>query len=279
MATYFSYSPKLLEAKNYRDFLAQAITERKARQSSFSYQTLVNRAGLRAKSFPLEVIQGKKRLSLSSARAFSHALNLNKNLEDFFLNLLFLENITERPVRSSEENIKLQLDKIKSRLKLKYFKTSNGRTSNFPAPLRFSEVYASMGTHQRGASREDILKRSALKPELVDSTLDWIVKNGFGEFDLEAQRYLPKLPALFFDKLGSDLFFKELFQLRLSEAQKISASDFNDVRRLFLSSVFSVQEQDLPKLTLELKEILNRYIDHSENPNGDRLARLSVALF
>jgi uncharacterized protein (TIGR02147 family) len=79
----------LFEYLNYRDFLRDYYTDKKAQHSFYSYRLFSEKAGFRSPNFLKLVIDGKRNLSKESVFKFRRALKLNKRESEYFENLVF----------------------------------------------------------------------------------------------------------------------------------------------------------------------------------------------
>lgn len=79
----------VFEYDDYRTFLKDWFKDAKERNPSFSYRALSKKADFRSSNFFMLVMQGKRNLSEESIKHLVIALNLNRQEEDFFRNLVF----------------------------------------------------------------------------------------------------------------------------------------------------------------------------------------------
>ena len=73
---------------NYREFLLDFYLEKKAVNTSFSYQVFANKAGFKSKSFIKLVIDGKKNLTPDSTKRLQKVLKLNSKSFAYFEDLI-----------------------------------------------------------------------------------------------------------------------------------------------------------------------------------------------
>jgi uncharacterized protein (TIGR02147 family) len=74
---------------NFRDYLRDYYTEKKAQQSYFSYRLFSEKAGFKSPNFLKLVIDGQRNLTKDSVFKFCKAMRLNKKECDYFENLVF----------------------------------------------------------------------------------------------------------------------------------------------------------------------------------------------
>jgi len=76
--------PDIFSYTNYRDLIKDYHEEQKRTRSSFSYQIFAQKAGFSTKTYIIEVVSGKKKLSKGSLFNVAKAMNLNKKETDYF---------------------------------------------------------------------------------------------------------------------------------------------------------------------------------------------------
>ena len=86
---------------DYRAFLRDAYRDRKQHQRGFSYRWFSRRAGLRSPNFLKLVIDGKRNLTVASARRFAAAFDLNVTETAFFCDLVAF-NQARSPAEKNE---------------------------------------------------------------------------------------------------------------------------------------------------------------------------------
>lgn len=91
--------PDIFDYQNYREYLRDYYEEKKASDSTFSYQNFSRKAGFASKSFIFNVINGRKNLSRTSVVKICESLKLSKSRAAYFENLVYFNqasNFTER---------------------------------------------------------------------------------------------------------------------------------------------------------------------------------------
>ncbi|MBN1600968.1 MAG: TIGR02147 family protein [Chitinispirillaceae bacterium] len=78
--------PNIFTYHDYRQYLGDYYTEKKAKCPAFSYQNFSQKAGFSSKSFIFNVIKGKKALSRASVVKLSLAMGLSKTESAYFEN-------------------------------------------------------------------------------------------------------------------------------------------------------------------------------------------------
>lgn len=77
-------SQSVFEYLDFREFLSDYYTFRKAQDSSFSYRSFSASLGIKAPNFLQWIIDGKRDLSLKNIKPISTILNLDDNEADYF---------------------------------------------------------------------------------------------------------------------------------------------------------------------------------------------------
>lgn len=79
----------LFEYKDYRSFLKDWYHQAKETRPSFSYRTFAKKAGFNTSNFMMLVMKGQRNLTEASLTKFVKGLDLNKQEQEFFRNLVF----------------------------------------------------------------------------------------------------------------------------------------------------------------------------------------------
>lgn len=80
---------KIFEYRDYRVFLKEWYQQAKKSRGSYSYRLFAKKAGFQSSNFLMLVIQGKRNLTEESLTKFIIGLNLNKQEQEFFRNLVY----------------------------------------------------------------------------------------------------------------------------------------------------------------------------------------------
>ena len=82
--------PSIFNYKDYRAFLQDWVQKARFSPHGFSYRRFSKKAGFHSSNFLMLVIQGKRNLTEESLIKCAAGLDLNKQEEEFFRNLVFL---------------------------------------------------------------------------------------------------------------------------------------------------------------------------------------------
>lgn len=79
----------VFDYKDYRKFLNDWYVNRKQKNKAFSYRSFAKKAGFKTSNFLMLVIQAKRNLTQNSLTKMIKGLDLNKQEQEFFSNLVF----------------------------------------------------------------------------------------------------------------------------------------------------------------------------------------------
>lgn len=268
------FTPLLADSENYRDFLTKAFQLIKEKEGRFSYAELSRRAGFSARSYPRAVVLGEKRISARSLPKFIKALGLRGDARVYFNLLVMKEESDLNHDKLSSTEIERKISRIKNRIHQRSLGKDNSELQVLFKYQNWLPVYSALGTPETGASLEDVVSRTRLSQEVCFRVLEsmqthQVVKK-------RDSRYYVQSPVMIFSGLGKNEFFRQTYHRALQSIQQNAETDFSLNDRLFFNSVFSVQEKKLPQLKKELRDVLLRFVDATEDAEGDRVAQLTV---
>jgi uncharacterized protein (TIGR02147 family) len=264
----------LLKCKNYRDFLAEMILVQEKAGRSLGYAKLARLLGVKARSYPRDIILGKKRITPALLPQFIKIFGLTGDLRSFLIDLIEMEEPSCRISGRSEMQIQNSLEKLKARLA-----AGNAKSISLEEAFVFSslpKIYAALGTPQAGASLSQIKDRTGLEAEQIFPVLEKMKELGIVQKN--AQRYFPVQTHIASTGMKKSQIFKHHFMKVAEEAARNARTEMSRDDKLFFSSAFSVKAEQLPQLKTELRDVLLKYIDTSENSNGDKVVSLLCAL-
>ena len=266
---------ELSRTKNYQNFLKKAFTELERSKNGFSYADFARKAGFSSRSFPRDVVLGKKRLTASSAIAFANALKLRGDLKQFFVLLVEVQGDGIAASPTSLEKAKKQLNQVRQRLVHEQRDESKKHTL-FTRTKYWFEVYAALGTLERGASLDAIERRTNLSSTVCKNTLTEMVQQGVARFDAHTNIYYPTESHLITDQLGKNDGFKTMYLESLKRLEKRALESFDSSDELFFYSAFSIQGNKMNSFRAELRELILQFVDQNETPEGDKVVKLTL---
>ncbi|MES2966106.1 MAG: hypothetical protein V4760_19660 [Bdellovibrionota bacterium] len=138
-------------------------------------------------------------------------------------------------------------------------------------------VYAVLGNRERGASFEDIVRRTGLQPAICRRVLDQLLSQNLAQ--AKADRYFSQNSHLVFQGLGGDHPAKTAYLETVSDLHKSAATDFSDPEKVFVQSYFSVDPRRLPELKKKLWSVVLDFVDEYDHDDGERVGKLVVGFF
>ena len=268
----------LSESIDYRSF-ARTWMAAHSLQSGFTYSAIAHRAGFKSRSFPRDVLTGTKNLTARSLEPFVRGLCMEGEIADTFRLLVAIEVSECRKPNQTPAAIRKRLAALRGRLTVKeeiQIGPSSAATKLFQSPLT-PLTFAALGTSSTGATKSEIAARTGIDHVDLQSHLTLLIDHRLIVKEGARYRALPTHVALL-DQSSSArsfaLFYKYAGQRCLKEAEtNLSADD-----KLFLTSCFSVDRNQMPKLKLELRRLLLSFAENSETATGNRIAILHVGL-
>lgn len=266
---------ELLEASNYRRFMAVWI-EIKSESKKMTYSDIARWGGFSSRSFPRDVLKGSKRLTLISLPKMIRGLQLPVSLGSYFRLLVEAEHEDCRPLSGTTDSVTKNLAKHKERL-LSQSTLQDASVDTAFSISHIPEVYAALGSAETGSHVDDIIARTGLSEGLVLISLEKMLE--LKMVNKKKFRYYPTQNHISLEGLKKSQLFKHHFRKCCDKASDVARQKFDSDEHLFLSSAFSVNKKDLPKLKEDLRTLLLSYIDTSEKPNGNAVVNLVAGLF
>ncbi len=261
--------PSLLAATDYRGFLLAFYESNKKNNPQFSYSYLAKKCSFSSKSFLKEVIDGKKNLTYESCAKILNGLSLPQNWKNY------LESLIELEIASAESEkilIKKNLALLRQKLQQKKPVELKQNAGLYFKDKKWPYVYAALGNTQDGATLDQIRKRTRFSEMEIQRTLDFLLANNL--VVKKEMRYLPLENTNFFAELGQSPFFQNFFLQSILNTGDRAQKKFDSKQDLFFSMSFSVNSQKMAQFKTELAELLDRYTQSTEDPEGDRVAEL-----
>lgn len=262
----------LIESENYHEFLQKAFAVLKE-VAGFSYASFARRAQFKARSYPRDVLLGKKRLTAKSLPRFAQALGLSSNQTEYFRLLVYLDEPDLSPRALSKEQI---TELIQDRQKKLRSKLVQNQVSKFPHTIyRMSEwpyVYAALGDGENGETLAGVSRRSGLPTATCRRILSEMEK--YHLVGVKDEKYFAKSRNLFSVGLGSQNSFKDFFIKSLERARKATDNSFSSPECFFFASVYSVKRNQIPELKNRLRAVMEDYILKAEEAEGEDLITL-----
>lgn len=182
--------PEVAKYSDFRLFLGDFYKYKKAHRSGFSFRKFAELAGMKSPNYLQLVINGKRNLSLDSARAVTKALKLSKIESQYFLSL-----VQRSLAQNDEEREKAHLEYLEtlgSLLKKQIAKDQDVVLEKWHH-LVLREVLTYLGTKATYSDIVDHL-RNFLSPEDVEESVELLLRAGF--LEVKKGAYVQREPVI-----------------------------------------------------------------------------------
>lgn len=265
----------LLEAPDYRSFIRLWMNER-SKIKKFGYADIARNGGFVARSFPRDVVKGAKRITLNSLPKLIRGMGLRNDLAAYFRLLVEAEHADCNVASLDTAKIAQMKEKLCQRILARSEHSIPSSDDAFQISS-VPRIYAALGSTKRGATLRNVIDRTNLP--LPQITLALEKMRAMGIATKQGQRYFPIEAHLSFEGLKQSDVFKKHFIDSCARAAQIANDNLKSDEKLFLSSAFSVNRADLPKLKEELRGVLLRFVDAAEQVDGEKVVNLVASLF
>lgn len=263
----------LVECSDYRSLAGEILAIRANSPAPLTYAQIGRSMGVKARSYPRDILTGKKKLTPRLMPRMAKALGLTGELKRLFELLVELGEPNCRTSGFDEAKLRRAVEAVKNRILQKEL-----------LELRFEEayeladiprIYASLGSQEQGATLREISARSGFPLNRLTAALARMQQLGL--LQEKQKRFFPLQPHVNTAGMQSEIF-QRYFQKVTEEVQRQAREDMQSDEKLFFSSAFSVDKRRLAELKTELRSLLLKYVDQSEDPHGDRVASILCAL-
>lgn len=260
------FASELSNSIDSQDFLKNAFALWGKSGKPVSYGAFARRAGLSSRSFPRDVVMGKKRVTVRSLPGFVRALGLKGDLRIFFSLLV-----------AQDEKNAARITKLRARLKNPATKDPSALESIFKSE-HGPKIFAALGELEKGATLEEISKRSQLSTDIIQAHLVEMANHGLIRRDENQERVHRTAEHLTYFKQKNGSRVQTDYLRTLQKIQKKAAQEFATDEALYLQSVFSVRESSMPELKERLKALMLEFTDQADCPQGERVARVALGM-
>jgi uncharacterized protein (TIGR02147 family) len=267
---------------DYREFLKRAMLIGNRSGSVKGRPNLAafsRKAGFTSRSFILEVLDGRRRLTAKSYPKVVKALALPPKLKTYFQLLVAREEADLNIESLTAEQIELRLQALRGKFLLQA-EGLEGEDKAAQAIFRSRDMldcYAALGNRERGVELGEIVNKTGLPLETCQKVLAHFVaqtvvveKNG---------RFYSRNPHYIFKGLGANVGVKDCYLQSLAELRRKANGGFDQPDRAFFQSIFSVDRRKLPALKQKLWDVLNEFVESNENDEGDQIGKLVVGFY
>ncbi|MES2857261.1 MAG: hypothetical protein V4692_15435 [Bdellovibrionota bacterium] len=270
-----------LESDCYRSFITNVIAASSKEGKRPNIAAVSRKAGFSSRSFIGDVIDGRRRLSASSYPKLARALPLAASLKTYFHLLVIKEEdeLNLEKLKSSE--IDRKIEELKSKLRSRIEQDTNENSNILLKGRDLMECHAALGNSKTGASLEDVCRKTELPNEVCFEVLKCLVDQKIAEKRSVdgIDRYFVINQLVFHKGLGGDSEVKRSYAHSVDELKRKSAAQFKSDERAFFHFVMSVDRKKMPELKLRLWDVMQEFMESSENTDGDAIAKLVVGLY
>ncbi len=260
----------LCESRSYREFLRLYFDHTRR-----SYAEVARRAGFSSRSYPRDVTEGRRRLTLRALPSLVRGLQLDSRLVEFFQLLYFQEFPDECPPTSARRSPTETEKRLRTRLDRARIRARNGKIrKEIPAEVLVApeeireettrylfEILASLGETQTGATLEEISRITGLTKTTLTPILEFAQRSDLVRFETQTNRYLPSSGHLNLTGMPKNELIRAIYMQALQRTRTAAEKAYTSEEALFYVSALSVAKKNLPALKRELREVLLKYMD------------------
>lgn len=265
---------RLAEVQTYRAFISTVLEERTAAEGRrFGYADVANFAGLKARSFPRDVVVGRKRVSLSSLPKFIRGLGLDRDTAAVFVALVELEHPDCRLDRRTRQSVERELERARSRLRKRCTEIPAHAVQVFTHVL-LPKIYAGLHKELPGQTLDQLALTVGLGRGEVFSGLHRLAAHGLAKV-VDGRWLATEGPIELRELQGG---FREFFaETALAASQASGSPKFHSEQALFSAACVCVRESELPALKIRLRDVLMKFVERAEAPDGDKVVTLNCS--
>jgi uncharacterized protein (TIGR02147 family) len=243
-----------------------------------SLQEFSLRAGYKTKSYIHEILHHKKKLPPTSVEKIAKGLKLNKWWSEYFKTLY--ERDTEL---SDHKNLTLKLKAIAQKIEINTSRLAKNSSSPTIDSLKdlyknkfFPEVFASLGSPEKGASLIEMMNRTKLKNETILTVLDLMLKEKI--VHQKNERYFLDQSFLDLDYINTQDYFILDFKRSVEKMYQRLEKQVQNEDALFMVQTFSIKQKSIPLLREKIAELIIEHAEEFEDPEGDAIAEICIGL-
>jgi uncharacterized protein (TIGR02147 family) len=273
---------KLLSLSDYRGFLRYFLKPHSPLKQPLSYAEFSRRAGFASRAFPRDVCNGNRSINADTLPKFMRALGLTGDWKEYFISLVLSES--EQSSTSESAKLSQKLDRLKNRLQKGNGRSSKVRDTSFAdrvfAIPELPRIFSALGPINQGSPLKEIARRLKLPEELLSKRLEQMQKLGLVVFNESTCTFHGQSSHQVVTDVGSSEFFKHFFLRSVQNVQTQASKSFKSESKLFLQTSVSVSSTEkVRQLKKELRELIFKFAEDNEDPSGEVVIDLTVAMF
>ena len=260
----------LASCQSYQEFLAEFL-----RSQKISYSLFARRAGFRSRSFPRDIVLGKRTLTPRSLASFLSGFRFNA-LDKNYVQLLVCQS--EASIRKAlgidevtlQDQLSVARDKflqVQSKTRKSSLNKNNRLLINelLKEPLLIF-AYAALGTPDSVSTSHQICERLKKSQEDVDCLIKKLCKIGLCKE--ENGGFIPVSWHECFRDAGESSYFSQFFRAACSRGASRVVHHGSSSEELFFSSALLVNSSQLHELKEKLRALITAFIDDSISQEG-----------
>jgi hypothetical protein len=263
----------LLSSTNYRSFMKLAFAYYLQRNTKFGYSWFARRAGFVSRSFPRDVLLGKRRITQNALQCFLRGFELQGEAAEYFRLLVALDEKDLLPEPMSQKKIRLMLEMAGSRLQKIISPEAPDHVAYTDRLWPF--FYAALG--EKGTA-ESVATKLGMAIDDCKPILEKMERYGvLGSDAKQPGTYICLSPHLVFEQLGKSLEFRDFFFESMLRCARRAKADFSAIDSIYVHSTLSLSKSVLEEHGSKLREHLLKFVDGAENPEGDVIWEIVLA--
>lgn len=245
--------------EDYREFIRSEINFIKNQRKTFSIRAMAKHLSMGAASL-IEVLNGKKNISLEKAYSISKKLKFDKDETEYFLLLVMFNVSKEADLRE------YFLDKIKQIKKSHVKRVKLEKTKSFVLTWKYAVILALAGNQELNLTEHDFGKILNLKNESIKNLIDRLQQNEMVDIDKNGYIKSKEENYIFEDK-NKNLLVTQ-YQIDLLNKVILNLTNESYQTRVLGSEVLTFNSVLLPEVEKIANRFLNEIVALSESSKG-----------
>lgn len=256
--------------EDYREFIRSEINFIKNQRKTFSIRAMAKHLSMGAASL-IEVLNGKKNISLEKAYSISKKLKFDKDETEYFLLLVMFNVSKEADLRE------YFLDKIRKIKKSHVKRVKLEKTKSFVLTWKYAVILALAGNQELNLTEHDFRKILNLKNENIKDLIDRLQQNEMVDIDKNGYIKSKEENYIFEDK-NKNLLVTQ-YQIDLLNKVILNLTNESYQTRVLGSEVLTFNSVLLPEVEKIANRFLNEIVALSESSKGKDINSVYAAGF
>lgn len=260
--------------QDYRVFLQDWVRHEKSTRPHFSYRWFSKKAGFQSSNFIMLVMQGKRNLTEDSLMKCATGLELNKQEEEFFKNLVYLNQAHTQDQRASYLKQMLQSKKVRQQKRIEREHYEYYSTWYHPVVRELVVAKGCSGTPEEVAERigPEVTPAQVAKSIALLESLGFIQKTESGKWR-QSSAIISTAPEL--EHVVLNTYHKALLDLTRTQMDATPPE-----RQTVYSMTLGIHKDRLPQLQAKVQEFKNEIFKLvSEDINPEEVVLLNVQMY